>query len=187
MMLLWFWFDLSQFLLPLFPAQLLHKVFFLSHHGVNTQILLKRVDDRHILAKFYHSYLLFPFLSSQRFFSFSSLTKAGSRRYILPENIRNSRIRFAVGYKHLSLEVYLTMSMHVMISYGPLYSCCQALPKILDICQNVQLLFLRVCSIPSIISIFCVLLPCCLCLLQFIIIGNTWLNNPVLECQIVWF
>ena len=144
-------------------------------------------DNRQLLAHFYHSYLLFPFLSSQRFFSFSSLTKAGSRRYILPENIRNSRIRFAVGYKHLSLEVYLTMSMHVMISYGPLYSCCQALPKILDICQNVQLLFLRVCSIPSIISMFCVLLPCCLCLLQFIIIGNTWLNNPVLECQIVWF
>ena len=141
----------------------------MSHHGVNTQILLKRVDDRHILAKFYHSYLLFPFLSSQRFFSFSSLTKAGSRRYILPENIRNSRIRFAVGYKHLSLEVYLTMSMHVMISYGPLYSCCQALPHILDIFQNVQLLS----SIPSVISIFCVILPCCLCLLQFIIQGNT--------------
>ena len=112
MMLLWFWFDLGQFLLPLFPAQLLHKVFFLSHHGVNTQILLKRVDDRHILAKFYHSYLLFPFLSSQRFFSFSGWMKAGSTRYLLPEIKRNSRIWFAVESEHSSLEAYLTMPMY---------------------------------------------------------------------------
>ena len=69
-------------------------------------------DNRQLLAHFYHSHLLFPFLSSQRFFSFSGWMKAGSTRYLLPEIKRNSRIWFAVEYKHSSLEAYLTMPMY---------------------------------------------------------------------------
>ena len=71
-------------------------------------------DNRQLLANFYHSYLLFPFLSSQRFFSFSGWMKAGSTRYLLPEIKRNSRIWFAVECEHSSLEAYLTMPMYLI-------------------------------------------------------------------------